>query len=425
MDVLLINVGELATLSYGDIRKPISGQHMADRNNLILEPGHSLLLSDGLISKIGPEEELLSEFAPDMESGKSNLVEIIDANGGAIIPGLVDCHTHLIWSGERSNEIRMRQKGLSYQDISKRGGGINKTVSSTRKLSLDKLKLIGRKKLQESIVYGTTTIEAKSGYGLTTESEKKILQATLSLNGKNQNVLPTWLGAHDFPKDKKISDYMDELLHEQLPMVAEKKLAKWVDVFCEPGWFTLEQTELIVLKAKEYGLKSRLHVDEFVDGGGLSLAAELKCSSGDHVGFSNDDSRAKAHEAGTMQVFLPATPYVLGKNLGNGIKDCIDNEWNFSLATDYNPNCQTLSLPFIGSLVTHRLGIDPLAALVACTRNPASTLNDELVKPVGSLYQGGPADFNILKSSLVDYWCQTPGTSPIEKTYFSGHVVNP
>ena len=423
MDLLLFNIGELATLSTGDVSKPLSGAEMSDREKLILDPGHSILTSKGKIAKIGPEEELLEEFAPDMESGKSNLIEIIDVNGAALIPGLVDCHTHLLWSGDRSNEIRLRQNGQTYQDISNQGGGIAKTVNSTRNASLKELESIGNRNLSQSSHYGTTTIEAKSGYGLSVDSEIKILQATSSLNGIRQNVLPTWLGAHDFPKDKTTSEYMDELIHEQLPLVAENDLAKWIDVFCEPGWFNLEQTETLVKNANDFGLKSRLHVDEFVDSGGLSLAAELGSCSADHVGFSNSDSRDKANKSGTMQVFLPGTPYVLGKDLGDGIKECLDNNWNFSLATDFNPNCQTLSLPFVGSLATHRIGIDPLTALVACTRNPASSLNDELENCVGSIHVGGPADFNILNSKLVDYWCQTPGMSPISKTFFSGSIV--
>ena len=423
MDLLLFNIGELATLSFGDVSKPLSGAEMSDREKLILDPGHSILTSKGKIAKIGPEEELLEEFAPDMESGKSNLIEIIDVNGAALIPGLVDCHTHLLWSGDRSNEIRLRQNGLTYQDISNQGGGIAKTVNSTRNASLKELEYIGNRNLSQSSHYGTTTIEAKSGYGLSVDSEIKILQATSSLDGIRQNVLSTWLGAHDFPKDKTASEYMDELIHEQLPLVAENDLAKWIDVFCEPGWFNLEQTETLVKNANDFGLKSRLHVDEFVDSGGLSLAAELGSCSADHVGFSNSDSRDKANKSGTMQVFLPGTPYVLGKDLGDGIKECLDNNWNFSLATDFNPNCQTLSLPFVGSLATHRIGIDPLTALVACTRNPASSLNDELENCVGSIHVGGPADFNILNSKLVDYWCQTPGMSPISKTFFSGSIV--
>ena len=423
MDLLLFNIGELATLSSGDVSKPLSGTEMSDREKLILDPGYSILTSKGKIAKIGPEEELLEEFAPDMESGKSNLIEIIDVNGAALIPGLVDCHTHLLWSGDRSNEIRLRQNGLTYQDISNQGGGIAKTVNSTRNASRKELESIGNRNLSQSSHYGTTTIEAKSGYGLSVDSEIKILQATSSLDGIRQNVLPTWLGAHDFPKDKTSSEYMDELIHEQLPLIAENDLAKWIDVFCEPGWFNLEQTETLVKNAKGFGLKSRLHVDEFVDSGGLSLAAELGSCSADHVGFSNSDSRDKANKSGTMQVFLPGTPYVLGKDLGDGIKECLDNNWNFSLATDFNPNCQTLSLPFVGSLATHRIGIDPLTALVACTRNPASSLNAELENCVGSIHVGGPADFNILNSKLVDYWCQTPGRSPISKTFFSGSIV--
>ena len=308
MDFLLYNIGELATLSHGDVSKPLSGMEMSERENLLLEPGYSILVSEGSIIKIRPEQELLEEYAPDMEDGKSAHIKLLDVNGNAIIPGLVDCHTHLLWSGDRSDEIRLRQNGLSYQEISKQGGGITKTVEATRNASQEKLESIGRSNLSQSSNYGTTTIEAKSGYGLSVESEIKILKATNSLSGDNQNILPTWLGAHDFPKDKKVDEYMDELINEQLPLIAEKGLAKWIDVFCEPGWFNLEQTETLVKSAYKFGLKSRLHVDEFVDSGGLSLAAELKSCSADHVGFSNDDSRDKANKSGTMQVFLPGTP---------------------------------------------------------------------------------------------------------------------
>ena len=227
---------------------------------------------------------------------------------GKPLVGVNHCVAHI--------EIGRLQTGCEDPVLLYVSGGITKTVEATRNASQEKLESIGRSNLSQSSNYGTTTIEAKSGYGLSVESEIKILKATNSLSGDNQNILPTWLGAHDFPKDKKVDEYMDELINEQLPLIAEKGLAKWIDVFCEPGWFNLEQTETLVKSAYKFGLKSRLHVDEFVDSGGLSLAAELKSCSADHVGFSNDDSRDKANKSGTMQVFLPGTPYVLGKHLG-------------------------------------------------------------------------------------------------------------
>ena len=423
MEHLIHNIGEIATLDYGDVSKPLAGIDMHNRENLVLEPGNAVLISNGIIKKIAEEDQLIEEFAPDYSNGNSEIINLVNAFGNAIIPGLVDCHTHLLWTGDRSNEMQMRQKGHSYQEISKLGGGIGRTVSSTRKASKKELISLGHQRLSQASLNGTTTIEAKSGYGLSVDSEIKLLQASSEINSQKCNILPTWLGAHDFPNDKSNEEYIDELITEQLPFISENKLANWVDVFCEPGWYTLDQTEKIVTAAKELGLKSRLHVDEFVDSNGLSLAAELGSVSADHVGFSNLDSRSKAHASGTMQVFLPGTPYVLGKNLGNGINDCIENNWNFSLATDFNPNYQSISLPFVASLATHRLGIDPLTALVACTRNPASTLNSELKSNVGTIYEGGPADINILKSKFVDYWCQTPGLSPMSKTFFSGSIV--
>ena len=221
----------------------------------------------------------------------------------------------------------------------------------------------------------------------------------------------------------KRSEYIEELIEIQLPNVYENKLAKWVDVFCEPGWFSLEDTERIVNASHEVGLKSRLHVDEFVDSNGLKLASELGSVSGDHVAFSNDESRNLASKSGTMQTFLPGTPYILGKKIELPIQKCIDEDWTFSIASDFNPNYSSLSMPFIGSLLTHRLNINPLTALVASTRNPASTLfeSDEMR---GSLAIGSPADLNIISSSYIDGWCQTPGINPISKTMIDGEIVN-
>ena len=201
-------------------------------------------------------------------------------------------------------------------------------------------------------------------------------------------------------------------------------MAKWVDVFCEEGWFTNEQTEEIVAESKSYGLESRLHVDEFADSGGLQLASELGSVSADHVACSNEDSRISAAESGTVQTFLPGTPYVLGKEINLPIKQCIEEDWPFSFATDFNPNCPITSLPMIGSLATHRIGIEPIAALAAVTRNPSTTIFQDEGEVRGVIAEGCSADLNILWSSSVDSWCQTPGTSPVSHTLKNGVIVN-
>ena len=426
MSTIIVNCGEIAHLSVGDISEPISGYEMLDKKSLVFPKGNAILIKNGNISSIDQNDVILDEFIPWYDEGDKtkNGYNIIDARGKAIIPGLVDSHNHLVWSGDRSNELSLRQAGKSYSDIANLGGGIKKTVKSTRDSNFSDLLSKANDRLDIAVVNGTTTLEAKSGYGLCNETEDLILRVNSNLSkNSNCNIFSTWLGAHDFPDDKSRSQYLEELIDIQLPNVSENKLAKWVDVFCEPGWFTVEETEIIVKASQEVGLKSRLHVDEFVDSGGLALASELGSVSGDHVAFSNDESRDLATKSGTMQTFLPGTPYILGKEINLPIQKCIDDSWNFSIATDFNPNYPSLSMPFIGSLLSHRLHIDPLVSLIASTRNPATTIfeQDDMR---GSLSIGSPADLNIIHSSYVDGWCQTPGINPISKTMINGVIVN-
>ena len=426
MTTIITNCGEIAHLSIGDITKPISGHEMSDKESLVHAKDNAIVIKNGKIMTIDQNEVMIDEFIPWYRGGNitKGRYNVVDAGGKAIIPGLVDSHTHLVWSGDRYNELSMRQNGLSYHDISNLGGGIMKTVETTRNTEFTNLLSKANDRLDIATSYGTTTLEAKSGYGLSNNTEDILLKVISSLAKNSQcNVFSTWLGAHDFPINKKKSEYIEELIEIQLPNVYENKLAKWVDVFCEPGWFSLEDTERIVNASHEVGLKSRLHVDEFVDSNGLKLASELGSVSGDHVAFSNDESRNLASKSGTMQTFLPGTPYILGKKIDLPIQKCIDEDWNFSIASDFNPNYSSLSMPFIGSLLTHRLNINPLTSLVASTRNPASTLfeSDEMR---GSLAIGSPADLNIISSSYIDGWCQTPGINPISKTMIDGEIVN-
>ena len=426
MKTLLYNCGEVAHLSTGDDEFPLSGNRMLDRESLIFPPGMGILIEFGKIQKISPMQELVAEFAPwyPTEDEKSG-TRVIDVGGKSVVPGFVDSHTHLVWSGDRSNELAMRISGKSYKEIAKIGGGIMKTVNSTRSAPKKQLVESGLRRLNSALENGTTSMEAKSGYGLDLDSEVKLLEAISVIDRSSPcDVRATWLGAHDFPKEMNREEYVQHLISEQLPIISELSLAKWVDVFCEDGWFTNEQTEEIVTASSSFGLDSRLHVDEFVDSDGLQLASELGSVSADHVACSNEDSRISAAESGTVQTFLPGTPYVLGKGLDLPIKKCIEEDWPFSFATDFNPNCPITSLPMIGSLATHRMGIDPIAALAAVTRNPASTMFQDGDDIRGVIAEGRIADLNILWSSSADSWCQTPGTSPVNYTLKNGEIVN-
>jgi imidazolonepropionase len=422
---IIVNCGEIAHLSSGDISMPLSGAEMTDFDNLIYGPGYAIIIEKGIISKISNNEEIINEFIPWFQEGDSQTDEynIIDACQSALTPGFVDSHSHLVWSGDRSNELSLRQNGKSYSDISKLGGGIKKTVNATRDESFKSLIDNSLRRADIAISLGTTTLEAKSGYGLNYLTEINSLKAIDEVS-KNSNckIIPTWLGAHDFPEGQLRSDYVDELINIQLPTIVEDNLAKYVDVFCEPGWYTSEETELIVNESKKLGLIPRLHVDEFIDSDGLKLATELGSVSGDHVAYSSDDSRSFASSNGTMQTFLPGTPYVLGKPISLPISKCIDEGWSFSIASDFNPNCPSLSLPFVGSLLSHRLSIDPTISLIAATRNPATTILDNLT--TGCLTVGASADINFLWSNYVSGWCQTPGMNPIRKTMINGNIVN-
>ena len=414
-------------MSHGDTTKPLIGQDMGDKDLNVYSKGLGILVEDGLIQSIADSEELISEYAGswDKNSEKLGDMNIIDAKGGAIVPGFVDSHTHLIWDGDRSNEMALRQRGLTYSEISKLGGGISKTVESTRNCSIQELVDLGVQRASDALRLGTTTMEAKSGYGLSTESELKLLEATERVNLISPcDIQATWLGAHDIPEQKNKGEYIEELIGKQLPMVVQQGIAKWADVFCEPGWFTVDDTIEIITASKEMGLGSRIHADEFVDSGGLGIAAELGSISADHVAKSDDASRARANDNGVMQTFLPGTQYVLGMDEFPPMKKCVENSWAFSIASDFNPNCNTISMPFVGSLATHRCGIDPITALAASTRNPSTTLVKNEKNNFGVITENNSATFNILHSKKVESWCQSPGMNPIFITLANGIIVN-
>lgn len=374
----------------------------------------SIIVKNNVIESIG---ESIEEY-------RSSDAKFIDVEGRAIIPGFIDTHNHLIWAGDRFNEHNLRMQGKSYADIANMGGGIMQTVSSTRKSTNEELLAIGKKRLEESLRNGTTFLEAKSGYGLSTTQELRLLEIVDRL--KRESNLPsihsTWMGAHAVTPEHNYATYTEEILSEQLPAVIESKFAESADVFCEPGWFSVEQSEDILLSSRKGGLDLRMHIDEFVDGGGGELAADLKVRTADHAHHTPLESRIAMRDAGVLTGFLPGTPYCNGDEWPD-FELAQEHSIPFTFATDFNPNCYINSIPFIGSLAVQRNGMSPFDALYSVTRQAAiSTPRSDGIEH-GVLKKGAIANFNILKSRHWESWCMTPSSSPVHSTCLEGSYI--
>jgi len=385
---------------------------MDEKDSNIL--GKNIVVKNNVIEKI---IESIDEY-------QSSDAEFIDVGGRAVIPGLIDCHNHLIWSGDRFNEHNLRMQGKSYTEIAEMGGGIMNTVRTTRDTSSERLYAIGRSRLEQALQNGATFVEAKSGYGLSTEHELRLLNIVNEL--KNEKMLPalhsTWMGAHAVTPEHTYASYTEEILSEQLPSVLETNMADSADVFCEPGWFTIEQSEDILRSARQGGLDLRMHVDEFQDGGGGELAAELRVRTADHAHHTSIDARFKMKEAGVMTGFLPGTPYCNGDDWPDFAR-VRENEIPYTMATDFNPNCYINSLPFIGSLAVQRIGITPYDALYSMTRHAAKSTPREDGLEHGIIKEGAVANFNILSSRHWESWCMTPSSSPVHSVCLEGQLI--
>jgi len=390
----------------------------------IFTEGMGILVEGGVITRIQPSQEMREEFS--YHGDEPTLIDelnIRSLGGKAIIPGLIDSHTHLVWAGDRSQEVRWRQEGKNYTEISQMGGGIAHTTSATRTTSKDELFRLGYSRMRAALRSGTTHLEVKSGYGLDTTTELKLIEVGHML-GEIKH-LPTtdctWLGAHDVPSPLSMEEYVDELLSDQLPAVVEQGLARSADVFCEPGWFSLEHSESLLKESRAAGLSLRMHIDEFSNGGGGELAAELKVDTADHSYHTPMDARLDMQKAGVITGFLPGTPYAMGDSWP-AMKPMVEHEIDFTLATDFNPNCQTLSLPFMGSLMVQRCGLNPLDALFAVTSQAGRSTPHPSGNPHGRLSIGAVANFNVLDSPHWESWALQPSHTPFHSTVLEGEV---
>lgn len=390
----------------------------ADQGAVLACPDCSLLVEGGRISAVGSRhdvEEKLKGRAVDME---------IDLEGAAVIPGFVDPHTHACFAAKREGEFSMRLAGKPYLDILKAGGGILSSVRAVRAASEEELFQFSRGLLETTLFYGTTTIEIKSGYGLDTESELKMLRVIDRLGRETpQSVVPTFMGAHAVPESHRASpdDYVKLLREEMLPAVLKQGIARFCDIFCEDGVFSVAQSRAVLHEARKLGFMLKIHADEVHDLGGAALAGELRATSAEHLLAASDAGIAALASGGVVAVLLPATAYSLKKPFARARK-MMESGVPVALATDLNPgSCFCESMPFVFSLAVMGMGMTPEEALVGSTLNAAWAIGME--KDVGSLERGKLADFVVLDGESPAVLAYASGARPIRSVWKMGEKV--
>lgn len=408
----ILHASQLVTLA-GPARAR-SGKELGELG--IISNG-ALLVVDGKVRHVGR--------TADVEKLCRRDTEIIDAGGGVVLPGFVDAHTHLVFAGNRLDDFEARARGETYEEIAKRGGGIQTTMQATRRATEDELFALAKKHARWFLQNGTTTIEAKSGYGLTFEDELKILRVIRRVRAETPlQTVPTFLGAHAFPPEFRDNHggYISLIIDQMLPAIEQEKLAEYCDIFCEENYFGVDDTRRILSAAKEHGLKLRMHVDQLTNGGGAKLAAELGASTADHLEQTAADGVDALARAGVQPVLLPGSVYALGAKKYPNARAMIDGGLAVVLATDFNPGSSpSASIPMMLSLAVTQMRMSPAEAITAATINAAASLDH--VESIGSLEEGKLANFVIYDCGdyrEVAYWF---GLSLVRDVFVGGKRV--
>lgn len=384
VDLLIRKANELLTLC-NPSQKPAKKETM--RNLNIIENG-AIVVHEGKIVAVGKTNKIEQDFKAD---------KVIDATGKVVMPGFVDPHTHIIFASSREEEFELRLQGAGYMEILAGGGGILKTVQETRKASKERLVETAKQTLDIMLKHGTTTVEAKSGYGLTTKDEIKCLEAAGELNKSHVvDVVPTFLGAHAIPPEYKgkINKFVELIVEEMIPNVADKKLAEYCDVFCEKGVFSVSQSKKILQTGKEYGLKPKVHADELTSLGGAELAAEVKAVSAEHLLFASERGLKAMAEEEVMAVLLPSASFSLMTGKYADAREIIRLGVPIALGTDFNPSCWTENMQLTIAFACREMCMSPAEAITAATINAAHAINR--AEEVGSLEKDKKADIIIL-----------------------------
>ncbi len=409
VDLIIKNAGELLTLSSSF--KEESGLGMIQKG--------AVAIKEGRVYWIGKTEEMFGKFSLSRDGRE------IDGTGKVVMPGLIDAHTHLIFAGSRENEFEQRVQGLSYQEMAGRGGGILSTVEATRQASFDELLSLGKRRLDRMLSKGVTTVEAKSGYGLSLQSEMKILRVMKALQESHPiDIVPTFLGAHTIPKEFREvrAHYVDLLTEEMIPKVAQERLAEFCDVFCEEKAFTLEEAKRILETGKRYGLKPKIHADQLSSGGGAELAAEVNAYSADHLEYASPEGIKKMAEKGVTAVLLPGASFFLSMKTYPPARDMIEQGVAVSLATDLNPgSSMTESLPMMMTMGCTMYRLLPKEVIQATTIHAARSMGRE--KEMGSLEVGKQADLLVLDIHNYRYLPYHFGVDHVETVIKKGRIV--
>jgi len=411
-DLLVINANQMCTL-----RGPKRPRVREELRHLGTVPKAAVAMERGKIVAVGSTEELKNKV-------DRRFVEILDASGMTILPGFVDPHTHALFYGSREDEFAMKVQGATYMEILRDGGGIQRTMVATRNATKQQLTSTLRQRLSNMLRYGTTTVEVKSGYGLNTKDELKMLEVIKEVDRKHpMTVVPTFLGAHIVPPEfrGRADDYVALMIDDMLPKIEERKLAKYCDVFCEKEVFDTVQSKRLLAKAKEHGLAPKMHIDEIEDIGGVGIAVDVGATSVDHLIVTSASNMTCLAEKGILGVLLPGTPYVMMNDKHPNARALIEHGVPVALGTDMSPNCWTESMQMVSSLACTQLRMTPEEVITASTINAAYAIG--LGDKVGSIEVGKQGDLVLMDGPNYMHLPYRFGTNLVKLVIKAGKIL--
>lgn len=408
MKLLLKNIGQLATF------EGVAAKHGKQMSDVKLTDDCCILVEDGVVADIFPQR-LLPLY-------KGQGAKEIDCDGGLVTAGYVDCHTHAVFAGDRAQEFNMRLNGATYMQIMNSGGGIINTVTATRNADFDQLYRLTKARVDTALTYGVTTMEIKSGYGLDFSTEKKQLQVVEKLNENHPvDLVATYMGAHATPKGYDTDKYVDMIVKDILPQIKKDTKAEFCDCFCEKGVFDVLQCRRILQRAKETGLKTKVHADEIESIGGVDLACETGATSTEHLLKITDDGISKLAQSNTVGVILPATAFSL-KEPQAPARKMIDGGCAVAVATDFNPgSCNCQSIPLVISLACIYCKMTIAETLCALTLNAAAAI--DRADSVGTVEKGKKADLIVHTVKNLDQLCYDIAAQTCKTVVKNGKIV--